>query len=145
MAGVEASRATEAGALIAADADTRIDIAAKLEPEFERQFRKLLDATPEGAAVVFLELATKWGQGRRMTATQTIILGSVLSRLSKGSLAHSRLLSPSHVNDVRPLLWYGWFDSPLSLTARNSRISIPVVQKLFFARVGGAATRHLHL
>jgi hypothetical protein len=40
-----------------------------------------------------------------------MVLGGALSRLSDGSFRHPHLVGPREVNNVRPLLWYGWFEA----------------------------------
>jgi len=40
----------------------------------------------------------------------SMLLGYGLSKISQGSFRHTALLDSKHVRDVRPLLWYGWFE-----------------------------------
>jgi hypothetical protein len=41
----------------------------------------------------------------------SVLMGAALSRVSGGTFRHAHLLGPTETPDVRPLLWYGYFES----------------------------------
>ena len=72
---------------------------------------KALQTGPlEGRMEVFRRLLQEL-YGKRDTPTiSAVLVGYGLSQISQGSFSHIGLLGPNRVFDVRPLLWYGWFE-----------------------------------
>jgi len=64
----------------------------------------------ESRVELFRKLAQSLYEKRNPPAGNAVVLGFALSLISQGSFAHVALLGPSRISDVRPLLWYGWFD-----------------------------------
>lgn len=52
-----------------------------------------------------------------------VLIGYALSQISQGSFSHIGVLGPGRVLDVRPLLWYGWFE----FSRGNGEASSPAV------------------
>lgn len=59
---------------------------------------------------LFRKLLESLYERRDPPAGHAVLLGFALSLISQGSFSHVGLVGPSRVSDVRPLLWYGWFD-----------------------------------
>jgi hypothetical protein len=64
----------------------------------------------EARVDLFRKLTQSLYDRRNPPPGNAALLGFALSLISQGSFAHVGLLGPSRVADVRPLLWYGWFD-----------------------------------
>jgi hypothetical protein len=64
----------------------------------------------ESRVEIFRKLVQSLYGKREPPAAHALILGFALSLISQGSFSHVGLLGPLRISDVRPLLWYGWFD-----------------------------------
>lgn len=72
---------------------------------------RALDRGPlEGRVDVFKAMLRGFSQSRSGRAVDSVLVGFALSQISQGSFRHVSLVSPARLSDVRPLLWYGWFD-----------------------------------
>lgn len=71
---------------------------------------RLGTGTLESRVDAFRVLTQALYERRRPSSVEALVLGFALSLISQGSFSHVALLGPSRVADIRPLLWYGWFD-----------------------------------
>lgn len=85
----------------------------------------------EARVDLFRKLTHALYDSRTPPPSNAVVLGYALSLISQGSFAHIGLLGPSRVSDVRPLLWYGWFDFHWSeATAASPASSAATLQLL---------------
>jgi len=74
--------------------------------------RELREGPLEDRIGRYKELARRLLAERHRDDTEVSrLLGASLSRVSGGTFKHSHLVGPDEVPDVRPLLWYGWFEA----------------------------------
>jgi hypothetical protein len=94
----------------------------------------MTDGPIEGRVETFRKLLRTLYERRDPPATHAVLAGFALSQISQGSFAHVALLGPRRVSDVRPLLWYGWFDfsrhTPEAGAPGGSAASLQLLQLL---------------
>lgn len=94
----------------------------------------------EGRVELFKQLARELCAPAKLPAANAVVIGYALSLISQGSFAHTGLLGPSQISDVRPLLWYGWFDflthEPTAGSPSASAATLQLVRAVDAHRVG---------
>jgi hypothetical protein len=73
-------------------------------------FDALRSGPLESRVETFRRLSKSLYSERNAPATHALLLGFALSLISQGAFTHAGLLGPTRVSDMRPLLWYGFFE-----------------------------------